>query len=117
MLLFRSLSIGLMAACFLLQIDRTQLAAPPAPPPPAPAIPPRPLPAATIIDVSGAVAAAQRSSLVRLESDEHVTAVDDRAVGSDLEAGAAITEHRGTGFIDLTVESTTSTRRVLMLLH
>ncbi len=117
MLLFRSLSIGLMAACFLLQIDRTQVAAPPAPAPEpaAPVIPVRP--EATIIDVSSMVAAAQRSSLVRLQSDEHVTAVDDRAVGSDLEAGAAIAEHRGTGFIDLTVESTTSTRRVLMLLH
>ena len=90
--------------------------APPVPVAVAPA-PSRPsLLAATIIDVAGGVGALQLSSLVRLESDEHVTAVDDRAVGSDLEAGAAITQHTS-GYIDLTVASTTATRRVLMLLH
>ena len=113
MLLFRSLSLGLIGACFLLQLVRTQVAPPPPPVPAAALSAPA---AATIIDVAGSVDGPQLSSLVRLESDEHVTAVDDRAVGSDLEAGAAIARHIG-GYIDLTVQSTTGTRRVLMLLH
>ena len=119
MLLFRSLSIGLLAACFLLQLERGQLAPPLAPPAvPSIAAAERLVTpgAATIIDVAGSVQPLQLSSLVHLDRDEHVTAVDDRAVGSDLEAGAAIAGHAG-GYIDLTVASTEGTRRVLMILH
>lgn len=115
MLLFRSLTIGLIGACFLLQLERFQT--PPQAVPTQEHIPASPpAAAATIIDVAGSVAPRELSSLVHLDRDERVIAVDDRAVGSDLEAGAAIAQHAN-GYIDLTVGTAASARRVLMILH
>jgi hypothetical protein len=118
MLLFRSLTIGLIGACFLMQLERLQTA-----PPATPSIrvasvvaATQPVASATIIDVAGGVSPRQLSSLVHLDRDERVLAVDDRAVDSDLEAGAAIAAHAN-GYIDLTVGSTAGGRRVLMILH
>lgn len=79
----------------------------------------RPREAVTVVDVAYGVEPSQLSALVRLEHDERVIAVDDRAVPNDLAAGAAIAE-RGLGsgkFLDLTVGSARGTRRVLVLMH
>jgi len=119
MLLFRSLTIGLIGACFLLQLERLQtapLAAPPVHVASFLPAPPPPVASATIIDVAGSVPPRQLSTLVHLDRDERVLAVDDRQVDSDLDAGAAIAAH-ASSYIDLTVGSTAGARRVLMILH
>jgi hypothetical protein len=113
MLLFRSLALGLIAACFWLQLDHNQAPAPVAPPPP----PPAPVAATTtIIDVAAAVDARELPFLLHLHDDERITAVDDQRFTNTFEAGMAIIQHQHR-FVDLTVESPESSRRVLMLLH
>ncbi len=75
---------------------------------------------ATIVDVAPGLSGAVVPSLVRLAPDERVVAVGDRAVASDLEAGAAITARvpGGGGFIDLEIASDAGDRRrVLVLMH
>lgn len=123
MFLFRSLTIGLLGACVALLV-RVEVAAK-APPAAAAAAPTWPAPSAvvasaTIIDVAAGVSTASVSSLIRLAPDEHVVAVDDRVVDSDLAAGAAIQQHQldARGFVDLDVASDMGAhRRVLVLLH
>jgi hypothetical protein len=129
MLVFRSLTLGLLGACVLLLARRPPVelrqndAVPAAPPPPI---------AATIVDVAAGVSPELIPSLVRLRPGEHVTAIDDTAVGSDLEAGGLLPRQArvrlstafggGTygghdAFLDLTVTGADGPRRVLVLLH
>lgn len=112
MLLFRSLTLGLVGAVFWMQLDSERLPAP-APPPEVVAQSEGP----TIIDVAPGVAGDMLSGLVRMKPGEHVVSVDDRYVVSDLEAGAAISVHQQP-FVDVEVRTTTGgSRRVLLLLH
>ncbi len=118
MLLFRSLTIGLLGACVLLLArvgpSRTTIVTPPA------LAPASSMPKATIVDLAPGVSSGVVASLIRLAPGEHVVAVDDRAVKSDLDAGAAITGRpRGTGsFVDLEVAAPDGAhRRVLVLMH
>lgn len=116
MLLFRSLTIGLLGACVMLLLrlgpSRTTIVT---------TVPERPVGStATIVDLAPGLSSGVVTSLVRLGPGERVVAVDDRAVASDLEAGAAITDHpRVAGsFVDLEVASDRGEhRRVLVLLH
>ena len=117
MLVFRSLALGLLGACFLLLATRPtdvrierQLV---------PIQQPVPPPSATIIDVAHGVTASQLAQLVRLLPSEHVVAVDDRPVTGDLDAGAMIAANESTArqFVDLTVSGSSGERRVLVLLH
>src|SRR5262249_40702025 len=86
MLVFRSLAIGLLGACFLLLVTRPSgrverqyvQVAQPAPP------------SATIIDVAHGVTGADIVRLLHLDKGEHVIAVDDRAIANDLDAGSVI---------------------------
>lgn len=122
MLLFRSISVGLLGAVLY-------FVATPAPPAVvvARASPSLSLareavtPALAVIDVAPGVEPSRIAGLVRLEPDERITHVGDRAVASDLEAGAAIAlraARRREGFIDLAIATPTSpARRVLVLLH
>jgi len=127
MLVFRSVTTGLLGAClyFILQL-------------PAQREPPqlqqvassinwqRSIPV-TVIDVAHGVPAMTVPSLVELAPGERIAAVDDQEVGNDLTAGAFIHDRARDGrFIDLTIErsldqgaidSATTTRRVLVLLH
>ena len=111
MLVFRSLALGLIGACFLLLAFRpayvVRVERPPA------------QAAATLVDVGRGVAPGDLAQLVHLGAGEHVIEVDDRAVDGDLDAGAAIAAHdlRPGSFIDLTVERDGARRRVLVLLH
>jgi hypothetical protein len=115
MLLFRSLSVGLLAACVCLLAQRPiqrvvqveherELVAVPRSPAP------------TIIDVAPGLTATQIAQLVHLAPDERVTSVDDQPVTGNLDAGTVIEPH-DRHFVDLTVASRTGERRVLVLIH
>jgi hypothetical protein len=116
MLLFRSIALGLLGACFLLLalrptmttrvVDRVVYRPGP--------------PVATLVDVAAGLPAEQLGSLVHLGPGEHVIAVDDRAVASDLDAGAVLAElDARPAFVDFEIAGglATSQRRVVLLLH
>ena len=112
MTLFRSVTAGLLGACVVL-LTRLQPAA-------VHASSPRPViatNAATIVDVSPQVT--DVTSLVHLAPGEHVVAVGEQTVDSDLAAGAAIAASRqGSGrYLDLTIADAVASRRVLVLMH
>lgn len=118
MLLFRSLTIGLLGACVLMLArvgpSRTTIVTPTAAAPVAPGS------TATIVDLAPGLSSGVVPSLIRLAPGERVVAVDDQPVENDLDAGAAITARpRGTKtFVDLEVAASTGEhRRVLVLLH
>ena len=122
MLLFRSLTIGLLGACILLiarleQPTATVIIKPEATLAlPAPAL----ASSATIVDVAPGVRAQDVPALIRLAPGERVVAVDDRRVDSDLAAGVAIASRAPSAgtFVDLDIEGAGgSQRRVLVLLH
>lgn len=114
MFLFRSLTTGLLGACVLLIVQLEPQHVPAAPIAAAPHVVSN---AATIVDVAPYVN--DVVSLIHLAPDEQVVAVGDRPVANNLAAGAAISATpRGAGrYVDLTVESATTTRRVLVLMH
>lgn len=115
MLLFRLLTTGVCVACVVLlatlrpvRVEVTQ-----------PAVIHDRAPPVSVVDVASGVAPGVLASLVHLQPTEWVSAINDHALGSDLEAGALIAllaPHTGE-FIDLTVSSATSERRVLVLMH
>ena len=121
MLLYRSVAVGLLgAACLLLAtrpLIRTRIVHDGG----REEIVYRAAPAqAEIVDVAAGVAPAQLAPLVRLGPGEHVTAVDDRAVANDLDAGAALAQlaPRAPTFVDLTLAGgPAGSRRVVLLLH
>ena len=119
--LFRSLTVGLLGAC-LYTVLQLSIASPAAPAPGVAAAAGAPMPAppaVTVVDVADGVSAAQIVELLHLGAGEQVVAVDDREVGSDLEAGAVIAG-RGLAtreFVDLTIARGTTTRRLLVLQH
>lgn len=116
MLLLRLLTTALCATCVVLlatfQPIRVEVDSPPGmvrgrgPP-------------VNVVDVAAGVAPSELAALVPLRPGEHVTAVNDRAPVSDLDAGSLIASlaPRPGGFVDVTVSSATTERRVLMLLH
>jgi hypothetical protein len=127
MLVFRSVTTGLLGAClyFIVQLSGAQQ-----PRAPELASPCANLGAArlvaeavqhappTMIDVANGVPPLTVPSLVRLESGEHIASVDDRPVPDDLTAGALIAERARThSFVDLTIDGHATTRRVLVLMH
>lgn len=122
MFLFRSLTIGLLGACVLLLV-RAPHAVPATPHAPIAtlALQPRTAPAsASIVDVAGGLRGAEVASLLQLSPGDHVVAVDDHPVTTDLEAGAAISSRApgGRGFLDLeVVNADGERRRVLVLMH
>jgi hypothetical protein len=115
MLLFRSLAIGLLGACCLLLAMR----------PPAETVERERIvyraaaPSATLIDVAAGVPPTQLGGLVKLQRDEHVTAIDDRPVSGDLDAGAVLAQLEARpAFIDLEIDGgVVGHRRVVLLLH
>lgn len=121
MLLFRSLTTGLLGACLalLVQLEPLSRALPACvlAPPAAPRSPAAVAPAASIVDVAPGVA--DVAALIQLAPGERVIAVGDRPMTSDLAAGAALAAlPRGPGrYLDLTVASASTTRRVLVLMH
>jgi hypothetical protein len=121
MFLFRSLTIGLLGACVMMLVrvepstHTTTVVTVPGPERPAAVGS-----SATIVDVAPGLSGTLVPSLIRLAPDERVVAVDDRAVGSNLEAGAAISAlaPRAGSYVDLEVAADTGDRRrVLVLMH
>jgi hypothetical protein len=115
MLLFRLLTTGVCVACVVMlatlqpvYVEVTR-----------PTVIHDRVPPISVIDVAGSVAPGMLASLVHLRPTEWVSAINDRALDSDLEAGALIASlapYPG-GFLDLTVSSATAERRVLVLMH
>jgi hypothetical protein len=69
--------------------------------------------------VADRVAPESLPALVHLRPGEWVSAINDRAMDDDREVGeviASLGPHAG-AFIDLTVSSATTERRVLLLMH
>ena len=117
MLLFRSLTVGLLGACIYSVL---QVAAPAPAPVVASAATELAPPSVTVVDVAAGVPPIQVVELLRLGAEERVIAVDDRDVTSDLAAGAAITDRaRSRRFVDLTIGrgAGAPTRRLLVLMH
>jgi hypothetical protein len=115
MLLFRSVALGLLGACFLLLAVRS---------PPATHVVDRVVyrpapPAAALIDVAPGLPVARLGSLVQLAPGEHVVAVDDRAATGDLDAGAMLAQlDPRPAFVDLEIAGGPGgPRRVVLLLH
>ncbi len=121
MVVFRSVTVGLLFACFALLLVRpselvvvretSQV------PTLAIADPPRNVP--TIIDVAPGVTAAQLAMTIQLAPGEQITAVDDIAVAGNMGAGLLLASRslRSGAFIDFSVDGPQGERRVLALLH
>jgi len=128
MLLFRLLTTGVCVACVVMLATihtvRVVQVAPAMVPPPNEA-PCRGYPCGdrappvSVVDVANGVAREGLASLVHLRPTEWVSAINDRAVDTDLplEALFASLVPRAGEFIDLTVTSASTERRVLILLH
>lgn len=76
-------------------------------------------PALAVVDVAAGVAPSGIVELLRLRPGEHIAAVNDRALDDDIPAGAQLAGFapRPGGYLDLTVSSWSTERRVLVLLH
>jgi hypothetical protein len=86
----------------------------------APARPPRHDRSArlSVVDVAAGVAPAALVNMVGLQASERVIAINDQSLDDDLDADLLIRSlARPGGFLDLTVSSTGSERRVLVLMH
>jgi len=123
MLLLRLLTTTLCVTCVVLIATFEPIritVMPPAAPPAAASVMARDLrPPLSVIDVADGVAPSQLAALIQLRPNERITAVNDRELDSDVEADevlAALAPHRG-GFVDLTVATASTERRILVLLH
>ena len=128
MMLFRLLTTGVCVACVVMLATvrplRVVQMAPALVPPPSEA-PCRGFPCGdrtppvSVVDVANGVAPGGLASLVHLRPTEWVSAINDRAVDTDLPLDALLSSlvpHAGE-FVDLTVSSASAERRVLVLLH
>jgi hypothetical protein len=123
MLLLRLLNTSLCAACVILLVTfqpvRITRVLPGAPPRPVTArhdfVPP-PL---SVVDVAGGVALSELGPLLHLRPGERITAINDRPLACGHPAFELLAElsPRPGGYVDLTVASALTERRVLMLLH
>lgn len=78
-----------------------------------------PAPPLSVVDAAEQVGAAQLAELVHLKPDERVSAINDRPLADDQPMSEAIEALplRAGRYVDVTVTSATSERRVLVLLH
>ncbi|HET7504344.1 MAG TPA: hypothetical protein VFK02_25155 [Kofleriaceae bacterium] len=76
-------------------------------------------PALSVVDVAAGVSPSALVSLLGLASNEWISAINDAPIYSDLEAGARVVAMapRPGQFVDLTVSSRRTERRVLVLMH
>lgn len=125
MFLLRLVTTALCAACVVLLVTFQPVRIVTAPASPLPPIvpgpclgPPRTQPL-TVIDVAAGVTPSQLGELLHLRSDEHITAVNDRPLTCSVAVPEQIAERapRAGGYIDLTVTSEMTERRILVLMH
>lgn len=124
MLVFRSVSVGLLFACFALLVVRPAVEVrvrhePSHMPTIAMSEPTPSVAMPTIIDVAPGITAMQLAATIHLAPGEQIIAVDDVAVSGTLGAGMwlASRELPSRQFIDFTVDGPAGERRVLALLH
>lgn len=119
MLAFRSLAIGLTAACFALLVTRPMIELRVVESPPAASSASVAPPAPTIIDAAPGITSEQLALTLRLEPGEQIVSVDDTAVGGTVGAGVALAsrERRAGQYIDVGVAGPDGERRILVLLH
>lgn len=124
MLVFRSLTVGLLGACLYLLANLQVLTdyADIEPPSRAPAMEVTPVPAnnVVIVDVASHVPDTMIASLARLGGSERIVAVNDQLVDNELAAGIKIGEvlRRGTKLLDLTISGEGAVpKRVLVIVH
>lgn len=128
MFVYRSIALGLLGACCLLLAMRPPITVISHAPGQilvassrAAAVPLQACvaPGSTIVDVASGVTASQLAGLLRLLPDEHVVAIDNTPVTGTLDAGVALAsvELRPGRYLDVSVKSDWSERRVLVLLH
>lgn len=120
MLVFRSVSVGLLGAVLYfvaaappttVRVVEHAVAAMPVPTV-------SNAPDVTIVDIAPGIDIVTLVSLVKLDPGERIVTVDGRPVENNLVAGAAISARAGTrSYVDLEVASRTGKRRVLLLLH
>jgi hypothetical protein len=120
MLLYRSLSLGMLGAC-LYFLATFGAAAAPEPRTAPETIVVHARPAVTVVDVARGVEPWRLPELVKLQDGEHVHAVDDFVVASDLAAGATIAMRGALSprdYLDLTIDTADGgQRRLLIVLH
>jgi hypothetical protein len=118
MLLFRSITVGLLAACVYLLADlpavhthtvRTVQASAPAPR----------FNQVTVVDVARGFDAMNILSLLSLKPGEWITSINDRRIaGAEAVSEIVETVHGGAQYLDLAATATgTESRRILVLLH
>jgi hypothetical protein len=123
MLLFRSLALGLLGACFFLLATRPTTIVVRQPPaievPNLSGIRGVPAQGPTVIDVAPSVDATMLTSLVQLHDDERVIAVNDIRVANNLDAGRMLASlwMQPQRYIDLQIGGSAGERRILVLLH
>lgn len=115
MILFRSVVLGLLGACFWILATRPTVIVAARQEAPLRVVHQAP----TILDVSPAVTREQLPSLVHLSDGEHVVAINDVIVASDLDAGRVLAniDRASQKFVELGVSGPRGQRRILMLLH
>jgi hypothetical protein len=123
MLLLRLLTIGMCIVCVvtlaaapLVRVEVVRSVAVTASPPAGPRDGVRPL---SVVDVAAGVSPSALVPLLGLSRNEWISAIDDEPIYSDMEAGARVIElaPRPGQFVDLTVSSRKTERRVLVLMH
>ena len=122
MVLFRSLALGLLGACFFLLATRptTIVVRQPIEVPNLSGIRGLPAPEGpTVIDVAPNVDATMLTSLIQIHDDERVIAINDTPVANDLDGGRMLGTLRfgAQRYIDVQVRGPSGERRLLVLLH
>lgn len=124
MLLFRSITVGLLGACVFMvaQLGGRSGGRPDPVVVTRPVLMEVPASAVAVVDVAHGVPPSTVLSLVRIGPDEQIASVADTEVENDLVAGSRLADaiRSGAQYVDLEVaqrDSPTNVRRVLILLH
>ncbi len=124
MLLFRSITVGLLGACVFMvaQLGGRSGGRPEPVVVTRPVIMEVPTSPVAVVDVAHGVPPSTVLSLVRIGPDEQIASVGDTEVENDLVAGSRLADaiRSGAQYVDLEVaqrDSPTNVRRVLILLH
>ncbi|HEU4729713.1 MAG TPA: hypothetical protein VFT22_17580 [Kofleriaceae bacterium] len=122
-MLLRLVTTGVCLVCVVMvaaaPLVRVQVVRPAPAPAPTPAASGEPARSLSVVDVAAGVSPSALVPLLGLSSNEWISAIDDEPIYSDLDAGARVVAlaPRAGQFVDLTVSSRNTERRVLVLMH
>lgn len=124
MFLLRLVTTALCAACvaLLVALPSARLAMPPSSPltiEPGPCLGPPSTQPLTVIDVAAGVTPSRLGELLHLRTGERITAVNDQPLTCGIAVAEQIADRapRPGGYLDLTVTSELTERRILVLMH